>query len=129
MIYVDSSVALAQLLGEDRAPPREFWLQESVVASRLLEYEVWNRINSRGLRASHASDTRSLLDGIGLVELVPAVFERALEPFPIPVRTLEGLHLATVEFLRELGHELALATYDHRMAGAARSMGIALAAL
>ena len=36
MIYLDSSVALAHLLGETRVPPASIW-QESLVSSRLLE--------------------------------------------------------------------------------------------
>jgi hypothetical protein len=39
MIYVDTSVALAHLLAEDRCPPPGFWSQD-LVTSRLLEYEV-----------------------------------------------------------------------------------------
>jgi hypothetical protein len=45
MIYLDSSVALAYLLAEDRFPPDELW-NEQLVSSRLLECEVWNRIVS-----------------------------------------------------------------------------------
>jgi hypothetical protein len=40
MIYVDTSVILADLLAEDVHPPPGFW-QESLVSSRVLEYEVW----------------------------------------------------------------------------------------
>jgi hypothetical protein len=42
MIYLDSSVALAHLLAEDRFPPDLLWDQQ-LVSSRLLECEVWNR--------------------------------------------------------------------------------------
>jgi len=54
------------------------------------------------------------------------VLERARAPFPEPVRTLDALHLATVGYLREHGEGVTLATYDARMSGAARSMGIDL---
>jgi len=36
LIYLDTSVLLAQLYAEDRAPPAAFWAQ-TLVASRLLE--------------------------------------------------------------------------------------------
>jgi antitoxin (DNA-binding transcriptional repressor) of toxin-antitoxin stability system len=39
LIYLDSSVALAQLFGEGRSPPDALW-QEPLVSSRLLEFEV-----------------------------------------------------------------------------------------
>ena len=48
MIYLDTSVALAHLLAEDRSPPATLW-QEQLIASRLLEYELWNRIHAHGL--------------------------------------------------------------------------------
>jgi len=37
MIYLDSSVALAQLLKEKRRPSDAFW-EHQMVSSRLLEY-------------------------------------------------------------------------------------------
>jgi uncharacterized protein len=40
MIYLDSSVALAHLLVEDRLPPDLLWGQQ-LVSSRLLECEVF----------------------------------------------------------------------------------------
>jgi predicted nucleic acid-binding protein len=40
MIYLDTSVALAHLLGETRRPPTALW-QQALVSSRLLEYELW----------------------------------------------------------------------------------------
>ena len=52
MIYLDTSVALAQLLAEDRIPPSTLW-QEELVSSRLLEYEIWTRINALELTRSH----------------------------------------------------------------------------
>jgi hypothetical protein len=42
---------------------------------------------------------------------------------------LDGLHLATVEFLRAEGHEIELATYDRRLAAAAQALGVPLATL
>ncbi len=125
MIYLDTSVALAQLLAEDRLPPASLW-RESLVSSRLLEYELWNRLNARGLTRSHSDFARELLQRIALIELAPPVLARALAPFPVTVRTLDGLHLASIEFLREQGVDIALATYDTRMREAARKMRIAL---
>lgn len=129
MIYVDSSVVLAQLLAEDRFPDPAFWQAGPFVSSRLLEYEVWNRINGRGLGPSHADDLRLLLGRIAFLELAPLVLARALEPFPTAVRTLDALHLASIEFLRGLGQRPMLATYDHRLADAATLLGISLTTL
>ncbi len=123
MIYLDTSVALAQLLAEDRTPPATLWTG-TVVSSRLLQYELWNRVHARGLGRSHADDVRQLLGRVGLLELTTHVLARALEPFPVPVRTLDALHLASVDFLQRQGQEVRLATYDARMIEVARRLGI-----
>jgi hypothetical protein len=128
MIYLDTSVALAQLLAEDQAPPSWLW-SETLVSSRLLQYELWTRINARGLARSHAEPVQDLLARIALVELAPPVLARALEPFPAPVRTLDALHLASADFLRARDRSLRLASYDDRLCHAARRLGIELCAL
>lgn len=126
MIYLDTSVALAHLLAEDRRPPDELW-REPLVSSRLLEYELWIRLNARGLGASHGESARRLVERVALLELQPAVLARALEPFPVPVRTLDALHLASADFLRRRGQPIELATYDERLLAAAQSLGVPIA--
>ncbi len=127
MIYLDTSVALAHLLAEDRSPPEKLW-KESLVSSRLLVYETWVRIHARKLGRSHAEAVNDLLGRISFLELEPQVLARSLEPFPIRVRTLDALHLASIEFLRGLGQEVALATYDHRQLEAATRLRIPICA-
>jgi predicted nucleic acid-binding protein len=128
VIYVDSSVVLAQLLAEDRTPPESLW-QSTLVSSRLLEYEVWNRVNARHLDESHGEDVRSLLGRLNFLELAPPVLVRALEPFPAPVRTLDALHLASLWFLDQMGQRPVLATYDRRLADVATALAFPLADL
>jgi len=124
LIYLDTSVALAHILAEDRAPPSSLW-QQSLVASRLLEYEIWTRLNARGLGRSQGEEARSLIGRVALIELAPPILARALDPYPTPVRTLDALHLAAIEFLRARGQTVDLATYDERLLAAARALGIA----
>lgn len=128
MIYLDSSVALAHLFAEDRRPPEGLW-REILTASRLLSYEVWNRVHSRRLDPLHGEKVRDILAAVTFVELTPIVLARALEPFPRPVRTLDALHLATMEFLRSQGQPVELASYDTRLLAAARSLGIPIRTL
>ena len=126
IVYLDTSVLLAQLFAEDRAPGEAFWDQR-FVASRLLEYEVLNRVHARAASDSHGREARLLLDRVNLVEMSPQVLGRCLSPFPQPVRTLDALHLATLDFLRSSGLAMQLATYDLRLATAAVAMGFELA--
>jgi PIN domain len=125
MIYLDTSVALAHLLAEDRTPPETLW-REPLIASRLFEYELWNRIHARRLSRSHGEETRAVIGRVALIELAPQVLARALEPFPLPLRTLDTMHLSSLLFLRERSLKIVLASYDGRMLAAARALRIPL---
>ena len=125
MIYLHSSVALAHLLVEDRFPAEDLWRQQ-LVSSRLLEYEVWNRIHARRLDRSHGDAVRALIGSVALLELAPPVLARALDPFPIPIRTLDALHLSSIEFLRQRQQQVELASYDERLLAGARALRISL---
>lgn len=128
MIYVDTSVILAHLLAEDRSPPDDLWA-DTLVSSRLTTYETWVRLNARRLAVSHGNLAREALGRLAIVELSANVLERALEPFPVPVRALDALHLATLAFLTDQRQRLKLATYDLRMADAATRLGFELHSL
>jgi hypothetical protein len=123
VIYLDTSVALAHLLAEDRVPPGDLW-DQTLISSRLLEYELWSRIHARRLARSHGELVRQLLVRLALIELAAPVLGRALEPFPTPVRTLDALHLSSIDFLRDHGQDVQLASYDERQIHAARAIGI-----
>jgi predicted nucleic acid-binding protein len=128
VIYVDSSVLLADLLAEHRSPPETLW-DEDLASSELLAYEVWNRINARSLMVSHGGRARGLLARVNFTEMSEPALARALEPFPLAVRTLDALHLATMDFIRESGEPVRLASYDNRLIAAAQALGITPAAL
>ena len=125
MIYLDSSVALAHLFDERRRPDPDFW-QQAIRSSRLLEYEVWNRLHASGRATAASAETRKMMSGVELVDLSPGILSRALQPFPVPVRTLDGLHLATMDYLRLRGASLELASYDDRLISAAQAMGFGI---
>jgi predicted nucleic acid-binding protein len=125
LIYLDSSVIIAQLLAEDRRPPEELW-SGSLTSSSLLEYEVWTRVHARRMGGRLGDVLRLLLARFSLLGLERPVLARALEPLPLPVRTLDAIHLASADFLRSQGQEVTVATYDARMAEAARAMGFEL---
>ena len=125
MIYLDTSVALAQLLAEDRIPPVDLW-HAPLVSSRLLQYEVWTRIHARGLGRSHGELARQLINRLALIEVAAPILGRALEPFPTPVRTLDALHLASIDFLRQHGQDVRLASYDARLLTAAKALDISI---
>jgi predicted nucleic acid-binding protein len=128
VIYLDSSVAMARLLFELRSPPLPFW-DQPMVSSRLLEYEVWNRMDAYDPNRSNQNAVRALLTGVQLMEMDRAVLARALEPWRTPLRTLDALHLATADYLRQQGEPIEVASYDNRLLDAARAIGIPMAEL
>jgi PIN domain len=128
VIYVDSSVVLTELLGQQPAVPVSLW-NEQLISSRLLEYEVWNRLHARNLEASHGNAARIIIGRMDLLQLDERTLARALQPFPVAVRTLDGVHLASLEFLRSRGDPVELASLDRRLVSAARALGIPVHAL
>ena len=127
MIYLDTSVALAHLLVEDRRPPESLW-DDTLVSSRLLEYELWTVLHARGLAESHSEAVRWLLGRVAMLELAPSVLARALGAFPgsTPLRTLDALHLASCAYLIVRGQSVSLASFDRRMLAVARAMDVPL---
>lgn len=123
MIYLDTSVALAYLFAEDRHPADAFF-EQRLIASRLLEYELFTVLAARGYHASHRAVAERLLRRVALVELERPMLERALQPFPTAVRTLDALHLATCAYLRAVGHTPMIASYDSRLLECARALGL-----
>ena len=128
MIYVDTSVLLAKLFTEDKAPPRRFW-EEELVSSRLLVYEAWSRVHRRALGSTHGSLLEQMLVRVSFLELRDDVLARAMEPFPVPVRTLDAMHLSSLLYLAERGVRVPLASYDDRLMAAARAMHLPIARL
>ena len=125
MIYLDSSVALAYLLAEDQFPSKLLW-DQPLVASRLLECEIWNRVNAHQLQNSHGDSVRNLIGRVAMIEMVGPVLARALQPFPVAVRTLDAIHLSALEFVRAQKQNVQLASYDERLLSVARLLGISI---
>ena len=86
-------------------------------------------MHARGFGPPLGASARALVGRLRLIGLTPPVLARALQRFPVPVRTLDCLHLATVEFIRGEGESVELASHDNRLLVAARALGIALSAL
>jgi hypothetical protein len=72
---------------------------------------------------------RALLGKIAFIELSPVALARVLDPLPTPVRTLDALHLAALEFLRAQRSPIELASYDRRVLAAAAALKIPIVEL
>lgn len=66
----------------------------------------------------------SVLSGFELVRLNRAVLERAAEPFPVTVRTLDALHVASALLVRGRFPALRFATHDLNLGATAQAEGL-----
>jgi predicted nucleic acid-binding protein len=126
VIYLDTSVVLATLFNEKRRPPPALW-SELTMSSRLLEYEVIVRLYAVNAPAKAHRLAHAFFVNVTFSDLDAQTLARALQPFPVSVRTLDAIHLSTIMFLKSRGISIELATYDTRLAKAATALGIVLA--
>lgn len=120
-MYVDSSVVLATVFAESRRPDDRFWLGPRF-ASRLADFEVRVRAAGRANQRS-AEDVEAVLAQMQFVEMSVTALNLLYRKPPVGVRTLDAIHLATLEHLHRTGRTMPLATYDRRLAAAAHAMG------
>lgn len=128
--YVDSSVLLRVILGE---PGRlASWSRlDQAVSSELIRLECLRTIDRARIQlrltddavSRQRADVLEAIDSISLVPLTTLVLERAAEPFPTLIGSLDALHLASALLVRDQYDQLLFATHDHGLAVAARSMG------
>ena len=129
-VYVDSSVLLRRVFGD----PGSLRMWPSItapVANELIRVECFRSIDRARilgrLTDEHVSDRRAAIhDALATFDLVPIerrVLERAAEPFPTLLGTLDAVHLATALLIQDDVEELSFATHDDELATAARSVG------
>jgi predicted nucleic acid-binding protein len=130
--YLDSSVLLRLVLREPGAL-EDLRSCEAFVSSELLAVEALrslDRLRLQGaLTTEEAVSRRNVvtewLEAVDLVVLQRPILARACDPLPVPLGTLDALHLATLLVWRErMGKVAVLATHDPALALAARSFGV-----
>jgi predicted nucleic acid-binding protein len=129
--YIDSSVLLRVILGEpDRLP---VWSRiDLAVSSDLIRLECLRTIDRARIQlqlpdddvSRQRADVLEAIESINLIPLTSQILERAAEPFPTLLGSLDALHLASALLVRDQYDELLFATHDHALAVAARAMGL-----
>jgi uncharacterized protein len=128
--YVDSSVLLRLVLAE-RGRLREWRRVRRAVSSELIGVECRRTIDRARIRLrlpdEEVADRRAAIgrwiEAFDLVRLDPPILERASQPFPTLLRTLDALHLASALAVRASVPDLVFATHDEELAVAARAVG------
>jgi predicted nucleic acid-binding protein len=134
-VYLETSALLAWLLGEPRADEVADAIDgaDDVLTSVLTITEAARgllRAEQLGrLTAGEHLELRGVLEQAHpqwlLMEVTAEVRRRAAEPFPAePVRTLDAVHLATALELRRAWPSLGVLSFDRRVRGNSRGLGL-----
>ena len=129
--YIDTSALLRVVLREPGALD-DLRSYDGLVSSELIAVESARTIDRLRLQGSLTTDEAAIrlrvisdwLEAIDLVLLRPSVLSRASEPMPMPLGTLDAVHLATALIWRDrMGALPTMATHDAALGLAARTFG------
>ena len=129
--YIDTSALLRLVLREPGAL-EDLRSYDSLVSSELIAVESVRTIDRLRLQgaltvdeaATRARAVSDWLEGIDLILLRTPVLNRAAQPLPVALGTLDAVHLASALIWRERDSELTtIATHDAALGLAARSFG------
>lgn len=130
--YVDASVLLRVALGQPDALPE--WRQiEQGVSSALVMTESLRTLDRLRLRrnlpdaevAKRRATILALIASLDLVDIDAAILDRAAQPMPTELGTLDAIHLATAVLWKEMTHaHLVMATHDTALALGAQAHGM-----
>ena len=129
--YIDTSALLRVILREPDALD-DLRTYDGLVSSELIAVEcarTIDRLRIQGTLSMEEAVERTgavneWLEAIDLVLLRPPVLSRASEPMPLPVGTLDAIHLSTALLWRDrIGPLPQLATHDTTLGAAARAFG------
>jgi predicted nucleic acid-binding protein len=129
--YVDSSVILRLILAEPH-PLREWPDVRQGVTSALAEVEVLRTLDrlrfsvptlDPKVLAGRREAAFRVLEGLETVEITRSVLARAAQPLPVPLGTLDAVHLVSAMGWREQFENLVFATHDLALSAAARASG------
>ena len=129
--YIDTSALLRIVLREPGALD-VLRTYDGLVSSELIAVESARTIDRLRLQGSLTTEEATVrlrtvtewLEAIDLVLVRPSVLSRASEPMPMPLGTLDALHLATALIWRDrVGSLPTMATHDTALGLAARAFG------
>ncbi len=124
--YLDSSALVKTIIEEPESRELMRWLDgtDELVASELVRVEAVRAVRVSDPRA--APRARQAIATLTLIRLDDRLYEAAVGLEPAALRSFDAVHLAAA---LSLGRELAgVVTYDARMAGAADTLGLRVAA-
>lgn len=131
LAYIDSSVLLRFILTEAERL-KEFKKVEYAVSSKLLQVECLRTIDRYKIGmnipdeqiAKVISKLYESLEHIELIPMTDIILERASQPFPTSLATLDAIHLASlIEWKANFSKNIIMMTHDKELGQASRSIG------
>jgi hypothetical protein len=134
-VYLDSSVVIRRILKKDPTLG-SIPSSDQLGSSDLMTIEC-KRVLQRERMSGHLDDRlysesvvllEEILDRLHLIDIGPAVKQRAAGAFPTVIGTLDAIHLASAILWEAStpGSEFRILTYDKQLALCARSLGLRL---
>lgn len=130
--YVDASVLLRVALAQPDALSEWPRIQRGV-SSALVTIESLRTLDRLRLRArladtevaSRRATILALIDSLEVVEIDAVILDRAAQPMPTELGTLDAIHLATALLWKEMtSTDLVMATHDGALALGAQAHGL-----
>lgn len=125
-VYLDSSALVKLVVAEAESDALLAYLNDrpTRTSCALARVEVVRAVRDHGEVATRRA--RQLLERVSLLRLDDVLLQAAAELDGPTLRSLDAIHLAAAQALGDgLGD---VVTYDHRMASAARGIGLAVSA-
>ncbi|MGO8830709.1 MAG: PIN domain-containing protein [Steroidobacteraceae bacterium] len=130
--YVDSSVLLRLALGQPNALPE--WRQiDRGVSSALISTESLRTLDRVRIRAGlsdievarRRATILNLIDSLELIQIDSVVLDRAAQPMPTELGTLDAIHLASALLWKDaMRIDPVMATHDGALGLAAQAHGL-----
>ncbi|MEK6630172.1 MAG: PIN domain-containing protein [Acidobacteriota bacterium] len=129
---MDASVLLRVALGQPDALPEWSQIRQGV-SSALIATESLRTLDRLRLRtrladaeiAKRRATILELIASLEIVEIDSVVLDRASQPMPTELGTLDAIHLATALLWRDMTHvSLVMATHDGALALGAQAHGL-----
>ena len=130
--YVDSSVLLRLALGQSNALP-EWRHIDRGVSSALISTESLRTLDRVRIRvglsdvevARRRATILNLIESLELIEIDSIVLDRAAQPMPTELGTLDAIHLASALLWKDaMNIEPVMATHDEALGLAAQAHGL-----
>ena len=122
MVYADSSALVKLVVDEPESAALKEYLRQAPVqlaSSRVARVEVARAVRVASPSLAVQADARALVENMVLAPVGEVIIETACQLASATVRTLDAIHLATMQLVDP--DEAVI--YDRRLADAARGLG------